>query len=71
MNDKRQFEFEQWYQSNSNFIYKGGYKICSGGPTEVEINLEKMQMCLQSDWSNILYLARIERGTEPPLESID
>ena len=71
MRDGNQFRFEQWYQSDSKFIYRGGYDICGRTFPPVEINLEKMQLCLQSDPSNILYLARVERGTEPPIENTD
>ena len=71
MDDEKQFWFEQKYQSDPEFIYWGRYNIFGHDFTKVVINLEKMQMCLQSDPSNILYLARVERGSEPPIENTD
>ena len=71
MFDQKQFEFEKWYKEDPNAILRKNMVICGVSKTSVVINLEKMEICLESDPSNILYLARVKRGTEPKMENTD
>ena len=71
MHNQEQFNFEEWYQDDPEDIWEHELYICGDDFTDVVINFKKMEISLVSDPSNILYLDRVKRGTEPPIENTD